>query len=268
VTENISSYQKISVEFDGDVGILRLNDPTRLNAISMQMLEEIDVALDELTRSARALIVIGNGKAFCSGAALDGGMGEPDPDLSKRDAGLSLETHINPMMTRLRESPIPWITAVRGATAGFGVALALAGDLVIASETAYFLQAFARVGLVPDGGATHLLVRTVGRVRAMELMLLAERLPAAQALSWGLVNRVVADTELEQEALSIAARLARGPATSLRLIREAAWQAQDADWATVLQGEREWQREAGCTQDFEEGRQAFLGKRTPVFNGR
>jgi 2-(1,2-epoxy-1,2-dihydrophenyl)acetyl-CoA isomerase len=260
-------FQKIEIETRGDVGILRLNDPARLNAISLSMLEEIPIALDQLVASSRALLITGNGRAFCSGAALDGGLVEFDPDLSQRDAGLILQTHINPLMARLRALPIPWITAVRGAAAGFGVALALAGDLVVASEDAYFLQAFARVGLVPDGGATHLLVRTVGRVRAMELMLLAEPLRAAQAQQWGLVNRVVPNAELEQHALALATRLAQGPGAALRMIRRAAWQALDADWQSALQAEREAQRAAGRNPDAEEGRQAFLGKRPPVFTG-
>lgn len=260
-------YAKIEMAMQGEIGILRLHDPARLNAISIQMLDEFNKALDELLLCARALIITGSGRAFCSGAALDGGMGEPDADLSKRDAGLLLETHINPLISRLRNLPIPWITAVRGAAAGFGVALALAGDLIVASETAYFLQAFARIGLVPDGGATHLLVRTIGRARAMELMLLAERLPADQALAWGLVNRVVPDAELEAEAIAIANRLASGP-TSLGLIRHVAWDAVDADWETILHEEREQQRQAGKTWDFEEGRRAFLEKRAAVFRGR
>ena len=261
-------YQTITVERDGDLGILCLNDPSRLNAISLQMLEEINAALDELTPSIRALLIMANGRGFCSGAALDSGLVEFDPDLSKRDAGLILGTHINPLMTRLRNLPVPWITAVQGAAAGAGASLALSGDMVVAGESAFFLQAFARVGLVPDAGATHMLVRAVGRVRAMELQLLAERLPAQRALQWGLVNRVVADAELEQTARAIASQLAQGPTIALGLIRRNVWQALDVDWEVMLQAERESQRVAGCTLDAEEGRLAFLEKRPAQFVGR
>lgn len=261
-------YQKISVERDGDIGILRLNDPTRLNAISLQMLEEISAALDDLTPSIRVLILAASGRGFCSGAALDDGLVEFDPDLSKRDAGLILETHINPLMSRLRSLPIPWITAIQGAAAGAGAALALAGDMVIAGESAFFLQAFSRVGLVPDAGATHMLVHAIGRVRAMEMMLLADRLPAQRARDWGLVNRVVPDSQLEQEARIVAKQIAQGPTVALGLIRRNVWEALDADWQTVLRQERESQRQAGCTLDAEEGRRAFLEKRAAKFVGR
>jgi 2-(1,2-epoxy-1,2-dihydrophenyl)acetyl-CoA isomerase len=259
------SYQKITVETRGKVGLLKLNDPAKLNAISRTMYEELGHALDDLTKSVRALILMGAGRAFCSGAALDAHAdAAPNPD---RDLGLVLETHTNPLMSKLRNLPIPWISAVRGAAAGVGASFALAADMVIAADNAYFLEAFARIGLVPDGGATHLLVRAIGRVRAMEMMLLAERLPAAKALEWGLVNRVVPDAALEDEAFKLASSLAEGPVVTLGLIRKAVWGALDSNWEDVLQTERRMQLIAGRTQDSEEGIAAFNEKRPPTFKG-
>jgi 2-(1,2-epoxy-1,2-dihydrophenyl)acetyl-CoA isomerase len=261
------SNQEIVVEVHDKVGVLRLNTPARLNAVTVRMVEEMDEALNTLVGTVRALVLTGAGRAFCSGAALDGGLGAPGVDRLQRDVGLVLQTHINPLMSKLRDLPIPWITAVRGAAAGVGASFALAGDLVVASETAYFLQAFARIGLVPDGGSTHLLVRTIGRARAMELMLLGDRLPATKAMEWGLVNRVVPDVVLEEEALKLAAALAGGPSVALGLIRRSAWQAVDAGWHDVLRTEREMQIVAGRTLDFDEGIAAFNEKRAAKFTG-
>jgi 2-(1,2-epoxy-1,2-dihydrophenyl)acetyl-CoA isomerase len=258
-------YKLIEVQTEGDVAVLRLNQPNKLNALSPSMVEELSAALGTLPASARAVILAGNGRAFCSGAALD----EPGaPSAIARDPGAFLESHINPLMTQLRELPVPWISVVRGAAAGVGASLALSADMVIASDNAYFLLAFARIGLVPDGGVTHLLVRTLGRVRAMELMLLAERLPAAKACEWGLINRVTADADLESESLQLARLLAAGPSLTFGLIRSAAWSAADSAWAEVLRDERQNQKVAGHTEDAGEGINAFLEKRAAQFVGR
>ena len=254
------------VEWNGAVATLLLNDPASLNAVTIAMIEAFDRALDEVAGRARAIVVTGAGRAFCSGANLSGGMGVT-ADPGERDAGSALESHINPLMLRLRDLAVPWITAVRGPAAGVGASLALAADMIVASDTAYFAQAFARIGLVPDGGSTHLLVRTVGRPRAMELMLLGDRLPAETARDWGLINRVVPDAELDAAALDLATRLAEG-AHSLGLIRRLAWSAVDGDFAEALADERREQREAGRTADHREGVQAFLQKRPARFAGR
>lgn len=258
--------QKVELEVRGNVAILRLNEPAKLNPLTTLLIEDFNLALDKLDSAVRALLVTGAGRAFCSGAALD-----IDPEVigaRQGDAGEILETHVNPLMSRLRNLSIPWICAVRGAAAGAGASLALAGDLVVASETAYFLQAFARIGLVPDGGSTHLLARTIGRVRAMELMLLADRLPAVKAYEWGLINRVVPDAALEDEALALATKLANGPAVALGLIRKAVWAAVDSDWENALRTERQLQTIAGRTHDFREGIAAFNAKRPASFTGK
>jgi 2-(1,2-epoxy-1,2-dihydrophenyl)acetyl-CoA isomerase len=234
--------------------------------VTVGMIEAFEAALDEVEAKARAMVLTGAGRAFCSGANLSAGTGEAqDPD--DYDAGLILDSHINPLMSRLRDLKLPWITAVRGAAAGVGASLALAADMILASDTAYFLQAFPRIGLVPDGGSSHLLVRTLGRPRAMEMMLLGERLPAATALSWGLINRLVPDDQLDAAAAELAQRLADG-AASLKLIRRLAWTAVDEDWSASLAAERALQREAGRTRDHREGVAAFLGKRAAQFEGR
>jgi 2-(1,2-epoxy-1,2-dihydrophenyl)acetyl-CoA isomerase len=261
------TYQKIEVEIRDNVGVVRFNDPTTLNAMGPLMAEEVGNAVSLLASSVRAILIMGRGRGFCSGAALSADLTGPGSTRSERDFGEILETHLNPLMSKLRNLPVPWVSAVHGAAAGVGASLALAADLIVASESAYFLQAFTRIGLTPDGGSSHLLVKTIGRVRAMELLLLAERLPAAKALEWGLINRVVADAALEHEAFKLASQLARGPAIALGLARQIAWSAVDDDWEAILKREREAQRIAGRTRDADEGINAFIEKRIAVFTG-
>lgn len=255
----------MTLDWDGQIAILRMDDPATLNAVTLASIETFSDLLDEAAGRARAMILTGAGRAFCSGANIGMGM-EGRMEGADYDAGETLDTHINPLMTRLRNLPMPWITAVNGAAAGVGASLALAGDMIIAGESAFFLQAFSRIGLSPDGGSSHLLVRTVGRARATELMMLGERLPAVKALEWGLINRVVPDAELTEAALALAQRLANG-AYSQRLIRQLAWSAVDADWETALAEERAAQRTAGRSADHREGVRAFMEKRPTAFTG-
>lgn len=255
------TFEKIVVERRGDVGIVRMNDPATLNAVTTRSCEELSAAFADLSGSVRAIVLTGEGRGFCSGANLD-----PAIPLAE-DFGLVLETHINPLMTRLRDLPVPWISAVRGPAAGVGCALALAADLIVASESAYFLQAFVRIGLVPDGGSTHLLMRAIGRARAMEMMMLGEKIPAAQALQWGMINRVTAEDELEPVALALAGRLAGGPTRTLGLIRKAGWDAADRDWEAALRNERALQAICGQTHDAHEAIAAFREKRPASFVG-
>lgn len=256
----------IELEREGDVAVIRLNDPATLNAVTLATIEEIGAALDEITGSARAMVLTGAGRAFCSGANLSGGMGGGPSD-GLPDAGRSLETHINPLMLRLRDLPFPWVSAVKGSAAGVGCSLALAADLVVAGESAFFLQAFARIGLVPDGGSSWLLAKGVGRARAMEMMLLGERIPAAKALEWGMVNRLVPDEQVMPTALDLAKALAAGPTQSLAMIRRMAWSAADASFEDAIATERKNQRDAGRTADHREGVAAFLAKRPARFTG-
>lgn len=261
------AYSKIELERDGDVVIIRLNDPATLNAVTLQTIEEIDSALNEITGSARAMVLTGAGRAFCSGANLTGGMGVGQKSDGPPDAGASLESHINPLMLRLRDLPFPWVSAVKGSAAGVGCSLALAADLVVAGEGAFFLQAFARIGLVPDGGSSWLLAKAIGRQRAMEMMLLGERIPAAKAFAWGMVNRLVPDDDVMPTALALAKQLAAGPTKSLAMIRRMAWSASDDSFEAAIKTERSNQREAGRTVDHKEGVIAFIQKRPANFTG-
>lgn len=257
---------RLRIERAGGVAILTFDDPASLNAIDPDLALRLSGLLTQAEREARAALLTGAGRGFCSGANLSAPrMSQPSSE--GFDAGVALEEAYNPLMRQLAGLAIPIVTAVNGAAAGVGCSLALMGDLILAAESAYFLQAFRRIGLVPDGGSTWVLPRRVGMARAMEMMLLGEKIHAAQALEWGLINRVVPDGELPAVALELAQRLAEGPA-SLGLIRRAAWRALDQDFAAQLQLEREFQREAGRTADFVEGVSAFLQKRPAKFEGR
>jgi 2-(1,2-epoxy-1,2-dihydrophenyl)acetyl-CoA isomerase len=259
-------YSTIELEREGDVAIIRLNDPATLNAVTLKTIEEMGAALDEISGSARAMVLTGAGRAFCSGANLTGGMGVGQAE-GPPDAGRVLESHINPLMLRLRDLPMPWVSAVKGSAAGVGCSFALAADMIVAGESAFFLQAFARIGLVPDGGSSWLLTRAVGRARAMEMMLLGERLPAQKAFEWGMVNRHVPDEQLMSVATDLAKALAAGPTRSLAMIRRMAWSASDASFEEAMTTERNNQREAGRTADHREGVAAFIGKRPARFTG-
>jgi 2-(1,2-epoxy-1,2-dihydrophenyl)acetyl-CoA isomerase len=250
-------------ERHGDVAIVRLNDPATLNALNPDMAAALREALTHAAGQSRALLLCGAGRGFCSGWNLTSHTGD-----GPVEAGANVETHINPLLLTLRDLPIPWVSAVQGAAAGVGASLALAADLIVAGDSAYFLQAFRRIGLIPDGGATWLLNRAVGRVRAMELMLLGERLPAYRALEWGLINRMVADDSVESAGLDLAKDLAAGPTRVLGLIRRAAWSGTAGDLEAALKTERDLQAEAATTEDFQEGVRAFLEKRPAVFTGR
>ncbi|MGE3302171.1 MAG: enoyl-CoA hydratase/isomerase [Hyphomonadaceae bacterium] len=258
--------KKLQLEISDGVAVITLNDPATLNAASTQLIEELAAALRRAAAEARAAILTGAGRAFSAGGDLSaGGMG--GQAAQDRDIGERLESHINPLMTFIRDMPVPLVTAVNGPAAGVGCSLAIAGDFIVAAESAYFLQAFRRIGLVPDGGSTYMLPRMIGRARAMEMMLLGDRIPAQQAAAWGLVNRCVPDADLMTTAHAYARQLADGP-RSLALIRKIVWQGLDQHWAAQLQLERETQREAGRTADFVEGVSAFQQKRPAKFTGR
>ena len=265
-------YTKVKVAVEDGVAIVTLSDPGTMNAAGLDLASELAHALKSIAfgkPAARAVILTGEGRGFCSGANLSGGGAttrEADVD-GKPDAGAALESVYNPLVTVMRDYPLPIVTAVNGAAAGVGCSLALLGDIIVAGESAYFLQAFRRIGLVPDGGSTYLLPRMVGRARAMEMALLGDKISAAKALDWGLINRCVPDAELMATATAIAKELAAGPA-SLGAIRRLIWQSLDAAWVDQLHAERNAQRIAGKSDDFVEGVTAFLQKRPAAFTGR
>ena len=256
----MTDFKYIEFEIKNDVAYIRLNQPEILNAMSADMGQEIMTALEDGVRSARAIVLTANGRAFCSGANLSGG-GSVDLSDPYRDMGIRLEYLFNPMFLKIRDLPIPFITSVKGPAVGFGCALALMGDIIVAGESAFFLQSFCNIGLVPDGGAAYLLSKSIGRVKAMELMLLGERYPASKAYADGLVTRLVADDDLAATTQTLAEKLANGPPTSLKLIRRSAWAALDSSFTDQLARERNLQRDAGRSSEFVEGVAAFREKR-------
>ena len=258
------SEEKVLLRIEDNVAVVTLNAPEVLNALSAEMVRQLSVAVSKAakTEGVRCLLMNAAGRGFCAGANLQArGAATVLPP-----AGSALETHYAPLMNKLRNLSFPIVTAVNGPAAGVGMSLALTGDIVMASDTAYFLQAFAKIGLVPDGGATWYLPRLIGWGRAMELSMLAERLPASEALSWGLVNRVVPEAELAAASMAMAQRLASGP-KSLGLIRKAYWASWENDFNKQMQLEADLQTEAHASADNREGVAAFLEKRPPVFTG-
>ena len=254
----------ILIERRGDVLVLTLDRPDRLNAAPPAMFEAITAALGDLG-GARAVLVTGAGRAFCSGADVGGGaLGSDDPGNATYAA---LTQSYNPAMLAIARLSVPMVSAVRGPAAGIGCSLALAADFCVASETAYFLQAFVNIGLVPDGGASWMLPRLIGKARATEMMMLGQKVPAATALDWGMIHKVVADDALEAEAFALADRLAAGPTVALGLMRQGLAAALDGDYEGAMLREAENQRAARGTADSTEGGMSFLQKRKPVFTG-
>jgi len=258
------TFQHIRLEQSpAAVATITLNRPDSLNALNAAMVDELRAAVESLAGGgARCLLLAGEGRGFSSGADLASGGGLPD------DVGAALEAHFNPLVEALFALPIPVVAAVNGPCAGAGCSLALAADIVIAGRSAYFLQAFINIGLIPDAGATWLLPRLAGRARAMEMMMLGERLPAEQALEWGMIARVVNDEDLASEALSIATRLALGPTVAYGLLRRLEREAGQRTLTDALAAERVAQRDAGRTEDFKDAVVAFLQKQKPHFSGR
>ncbi len=263
-------FNKVKIETDGNVATLKLNDPNALNAVSPDMLEGLADALDWIEapeNGVRAVIMTGEGRGFCAGANLAGG-GPAASSNKAPDAGAALEQKYHPILRKMRNLKMPFITAVNGPAAGVGMSFALMGDMILAAKSAYFLQAFRRIGLVPDGGSTWLLPRLVGTARAKELSLLGEKLSAETALDWGLINRVYEDDALMGEAAKLAGELAGGPTATLGLIRKAYWESFDNTYEEQLNLERWLQRDAGRSEDFKEGVKAFLEKRPAQFQGK
>jgi len=247
--------------------ILILNRPQRLNAFTGSMHRHVGAAIDEAEADpgCRALMLTGAGRAFSSGQDLTERI---TPDGVMIVPGEALERYYNPLVRRLRALRFPVVAAVNGIAAGAACNIALACDIVLAARSASFLQAFARLGLVPDAGGTWLLPRLVGQARARGLALLAEPLPAEKAEAWGLIWKVVDDTALMPEAEKLCAHFASAPTIGLGLIKRALDASEDNELAAQLDLERTLQREAGSTPDYGEGVRAFLEKRKANFTGR
>jgi 2-(1,2-epoxy-1,2-dihydrophenyl)acetyl-CoA isomerase len=265
------NFDRVRVEIEGPVAKLVLNHTEVMNAVSLEMLGGLKKAFDLIEKDdsgVRCVVWTGEGRGFCTGANLSGGGSTKDFDPESRDAGSALETSYHPFLRRVRNLRMPIITAVNGPAAGVGMSFALMGDMILAARSAYFLQAFRRIGLVPDGGSTWLLPRLVGLARAKELSLMGEKLPAEKALEWGLINRVFDDADLLPEAMKMAHDLANGPTVSLAQIRNLYNRSFDRTYEEQLDAERWAQKIAGRSEDFGEGVAAFLGKRPANFKGK
>ena len=258
----------VLVSLEAGVQTITLNRPDKLNALNPEMHELLAAAFERARRESeiRAVLLTGAGRGFCTGQDLaerDVRPGAPPIDLS-----ISLGQHYNPLVRRMRELPKPIVCAVNGVAAGAGANLALACDLVIAARSASFIQAFSKLGLVPDAGGTYFLPRLVGSARAMGLALLAEKLSAEQAAEWGLIWKVVDDATLPGEAKEIAEKLAQGPTKGYGLLKRAMHASSGNSLDAQLGLERDLQREAGLTDDYREGVTAFKEKRAPRFTGK
>ncbi len=253
----------ILTERRGDVLIITLNQPERLNALSFGLADRLADALADL-QGARAVLLTSKGKAFCSGADLSAELEVPVPDSTYS----IMCRHFNPLLLRLAEMPVPTVTAVQGAAAGIGCSLALAGDFVVAGRSASFLQAFVNIGLVPDGGASWTLTRMIGKARATEMMLLGERIPAEKAEGWGLIYKMVDDDAVLDFAFALTLRLAAGPTVALGLARRNIGAGFQGSLADALEREASTQRLAVASEDASEGVAAFMEKRKATFRGQ
>ncbi len=262
----MANYETILTERTGGVLTITLNRPERLNAASLEMADEIGAALYDIG-DARCVLITGAGKGFCSGADL-AARGEASAIAMKGGSHRALQNHYNPLVSQILRLPVPVVTAVNGPAAGVGCSIALAGDFVIAAQSAYFLQAFVNIGLVPDGGSTWLLARAIGRARATRMMMLGEKISAAQAEEWGLIYKAVEDAALMEEARALAQKLAEGPTLAYATMKRNISTALDGTINDVFLAEAEGQRLAGASADAMEGGMAFLQKRKAQFQGR
>ena len=268
--EVFAAVLSIQVTQQDAVRTITLNRPSALNSFDTEMLAGFLDALEEAARDAsvRAVIITGAGRGFCAGQDLADPLVAPRADGTPVDLGRMLEHFYMPLVQRIRSMPVPVIMAVNGVAAGAGANIALAGDIVLAAQSASFIQAFAKIGLLPDSGGTWLLPRLVGRARALGLALLGDKLPAAQAEAIGLIWRCVPDDVLMHEAESVAVRLAAMPVHALATTRRAFDDAQHLSFEEALVREASHQHALGSAADFREGVASFKEKRAPRFTDR
>ncbi len=259
-------FETILFDVSDGVAKITLNRPDKMNSFSEQMHAELREIMPVLEGDTiRAVLITGSGRAFGAGADLTEASNSPDGSF---DAGDTLERNYNPLILFLRNLEKPVISAVNGVAAGASMSLALAADICYAAKSAYFLQAFCHIGLIPDAGSTYFLPRLAGSGKAMGLAMLGDKIPAEDAEKLGLIWKVVDDEQLLTEAGALAARLAKGPTKGLGLIKKAMNASLVNDLPTQLNVERDLQREAAQTSDFAEGVSAFSQKRKPEFKGK
>lgn len=256
------SYETILMTVAQDVATITLNRPDVMNGLNAQMRVDITDAMTRAAQEARVVVLTGAGRGFCSGQDLGDGI-EAEPDLER-----TLREQYQPMLRAIYDCAVPTIAAVNGPAAGAGANLALACDVVIAAESAVFIQAFARIGLIPDAGGTYWLPRQMGFAKAMGAALFAEKITARQADDWGMIWQAVPDAAFVETVVARAAQLAQGPTVAYRLIKEALRESYENTLAGQLEREAALQGQAGRTRDFREGVAAFLEKRPARYEGR
>lgn len=262
------SQPSILLEIDQGVALLTLNRPDNLNSFNTEMHQQMRDALSQIRKDAsvRALVITGSGRGFCAGQDLgDRNVAATD---TAPDLGESIEKRYNPMLRTLRDLPLPVICAVNGVAAGAGANIALACDITLAARSASFIQAFCKIGLIPDSGGTWTLPRLAGMARAKGMALLGDKISAEQAESWGMIWRCVDNEELMEEAMKLARHLATQPTKGLALIKRALNASANNTFDEQLDLERDLQRLAGRTEDYREGVAAFMEKRQPSFKGQ
>ena len=253
----------IRYELEAGVAWITLARPDRMNSLNAAMRRELLAALTRAPEEARAVVLTGEGRGFCSGQDLGDASRFEDLNLSE-----TLREEYEPLLAALGDCPVPTVAAVNGPAAGAGANLALAADIVIAARSASFIQAFARIGLIPDAGGTYWLPRQVGKARAMGMCLTTDPVPAETAAEWGLIWQMVEDDALMTRAAGLAGQLAEGPTLAFRLMKRALRESGTNSLEDQLALEAELQGEAGRSRDFMEGVMAFLEKRAPRFEGR
>lgn len=256
------TFETILYDVSEGLATITLNRPDVMNGLNTRMRAEIRAAVEQAGKEARALVLTGSGRGFCSGQDLADTAGKTV------DMEQTLHDEYEPMLRAIYDCPIPTLAAVNGAAAGAGANLALAADIVIATESAYFLQAFARIGLIPDAGGTYWMPRQMGFAKAMGAALLADKITARQADDWGLIWAAIPDDQFEDHIAARARQLATGPTQAYARIKQALRASYDNDLDQQLNLEARLQGEAGNTRDFVEGVTAFLEKRPADYQGR
>ncbi len=262
------TYHTLLFDVSEGVATLTLNRPDKLNSFNAEMHEEMRAAMKTVERDdgIRCLLLTGAGRAFCAGQDL--GDRDVSPDAEMPDLGDSLERNYNPLIRRIVKLEKPVVCAVNGVAAGAGANLALACDIVLAAQSAYFVQSFSNIGLIPDSGGSWLLPRLIGRARAMAITLLAEKVSAQQAADWGMIWKAIGDEELMPQAIRMAQQLAQRPTRGLGYLKRCMQLSSEQDLDAQLDTERDLQRLAGRTEDYREGVAAFMQKRQPRFTGK